>query len=387
MMLATRLRLIFGLQFIVFVVALGAPHVLTAEVVGESHQAVIFVCLGLGAFSVFLASWFVSRSIVQPLGRFTQNCLRAVHALGSTSQEVGDSGEQLAAQSSALMRSAQEGGLFLGRIRQVISKVAQQGKESLDLAEESNLQAEEGGKIIGRMVEAMSALKSSNEQLETMLEIIGLIAKRTTVLNDIVIKTQLLAFNASVEASRAGEAGKGFGVVAKEVANLASMSGEASKEIENLLADSRKRVKAIVDDTNARVTEGAQVSLDALNSINSVQEKVRHIASQIDWMHSFGDEKKKAAVQTSKAIHEFDSVSMSLNHISMRMCSGAALLDKRSKDLEGTLVELNSYLFGAQRGVEGLSAGESEGETPKQNDDDNAHAVSDSEVLSAGPRV
>jgi chemotaxis protein histidine kinase CheA len=42
----------------------------------------------------------------------------------------------------------------------------------------------------------------------------------------------MLAFNASIEASRAGQEGKGFGVVAEEIRMLAQQSAEAVAEIE-----------------------------------------------------------------------------------------------------------------------------------------------------------
>jgi methyl-accepting chemotaxis protein len=54
--------------------------------------------------------------------------------------------------------------------------------------------------------------------------------------------TNLLAFNAAVEAGRAGEAGNGFKVVAEELHKRAAQAGDATKEINVLLENSRVQI-------------------------------------------------------------------------------------------------------------------------------------------------
>ena len=73
-------------------------------------------------------------------------------------------------------------------------------------------------------------------------------------IQNIAYRTNLLSLNASIEAARAGEEGKGFGVVAGEIATLATQSTRTGANI-----------VAIVDDVNSSVETLRECLLDALN--------------------------------------------------------------------------------------------------------------------------
>jgi len=92
------------------------------------------------------------------------------------------------------------------------------------------------------------------------------IAEITNVIDSIAFQTNILALNAAVEAARAGEAGRGFAVVAADVRLLAQRSAKAAKQI-----------KALIDESVAKVDHGARVVQQAGNTMGGLVENARKI--------------------------------------------------------------------------------------------------------------
>lgn len=114
-----------------------------------------------------------------------------------------------------------------------------------DLADSSRTGNEHISNItakIGEMSECTNRLTSAN----------NLIASITS-------KTNLLAMNASIEASHAGEQGKGFAVVAKEIRALAEKSRAQQQDVSRAIADINAMVKDMVS-----YSETAKASFDQI---------------------------------------------------------------------------------------------------------------------------
>ena len=76
-------------------------------------------------------------------------------------------------------------------------------------------------------------LSNGLEKMEAVQESIRTISETAVVVSDIATQTNLLAFNAAIEAARVGENGEGFSIVADEVRRLAERNAAAAREISN----------------------------------------------------------------------------------------------------------------------------------------------------------
>ena len=77
----------------------------------------------------------------------------------------------------------------------------------------------------------------SMQQLSTAAQKIGGVVR---LIQEVAQRTQLLSFNASIEAARAGDAGLGFAVVASEVKQLSQQTSDATSEITSEIAAVQK---------------------------------------------------------------------------------------------------------------------------------------------------
>jgi len=148
-------------------------------------------------------------------------------------------------------------------LTETVRRNAGDAHEANQLAVNTSMVAQEGGRMVREVINTMDTIKASSGKIG---DIIG-------VIDGIAFQTNILALNAAVEAARAGEQGRGFAVVATEVRNLAQRSAGAAKEIKDLIVASTSEV-----DAGSRIVQEAGVTM---NEVLASAEKVTTIMARI----------------------------------------------------------------------------------------------------------
>jgi twitching motility protein PilJ len=125
-------------------------------------------------------------------------------------------------------------------------------------------------KTVDSIVDLRDTIGDTAKKMKRLGESSQKISQVVSLIEEIALKTNLLAINASVEASRAGERGQGFTVVAEQVASLAEQSGTAIKEIAQIVASIQKETQQV---TQAMETSTAQV-VDTTRLVESTKESL-----------------------------------------------------------------------------------------------------------------
>jgi twitching motility protein PilJ len=174
-----------------------------------------------------------------------------------------------------------------------IEEVSGNAERSSDVARHSVEVAHKGGEAVRRTIDGMNAIRETIQETSKRIKRLGEssqeIGNIVELINDIAEQTNILALNASIQASMAGEAGRGFAVVADEVQRLAERSTNATRQIEVLVrtiqSDTNEAVVSMERSTTdvvggALLAENAGAALDEIEQVsNQIASLVQNISS------------------------------------------------------------------------------------------------------------
>lgn len=114
--------------------------------------------------------------------------------------------------------------------------------------------------------EAAVNAKNTANSFEVLKERTSEVKDMLAGIQEVSIRTGILAINASIEAARAGKAGDSFRIIANEVRNLSTQTGDFAKRIEAKLAE----LQGSVSDINQSMTSFLTLFLKFQKSFTDV---------------------------------------------------------------------------------------------------------------------
>jgi methyl-accepting chemotaxis protein len=319
----------------------------------------------ISAFGIFIAmaiaiwvGFILSKSVDQ-----------ATQVLAKNSKEVSDASTQIASQATELSESATEQAAALqetvaavDEISAMVEKNAEAANKSKEVSGHSRDAAMKGRETVEQMINAINEINHSNDeishqmadsnrQLGDITKLINDIGSKTKVINEIVFQTKLLSFNASVEAARAGEYGKGFAVVAEEVGNLAQMSGNAAKEITEMLEQSVHQVESIVNETKSKVERlmtaskqkvetGSLTAKQCNEALEEILVNVSSVDSLVSEIAVASQEQSTGIREISKAVGQLEEVTQQNSTVAQHSSISAEQLNSQSVTLNSIVQQL-----------------------------------------------
>lgn len=289
---------------------------------------------------------FLSKSINNILKGLADRLMLSSEKVAANSHSVKQASQDLSDGSTEQAASLHETVASTNEISIRTQKTSQNSEISLQKAELSRDASTKGQVAIDQMLKAIVEIGAStkaineqfkvgNEEIQQIVNHIIHIGEKTKLIDDIVFQTKLLSFNVSVEAARAGEHGKGFAVVAEQMTNLANMSGIASKEISEMLAQTTEKAMKVVDNNKTniekllvngeqKVKDGQVVATDCKNVLNKILTYVDEMCSIIKEMSLSTEEQAKGISEINKAMEQLDSC-MAQNTQASQQCADAAI--------------------------------------------------------------
>ncbi|MEX5544230.1 methyl-accepting chemotaxis protein [Pseudomonas pergaminensis] len=332
-----------------------------------------------------LAAWWIARQIAVPLrqvlvcanriaqgdlshdiqvkrsdelGQLQQTISDMTRNLRSLISGIGDSARQIASaatQLSAITAQTRTGinnqkdetdqvATAMNEMLATAQEVARHAEQASIAANEADLQASAGDKVVTQAVEqigqlaeemalsgrAMLALQQESQKIGSVLDVIKSVSQQTN----------LLALNAAIEAARAGTAGEGFAVVADEVRSLAQRTQESAEEIEGLiqgLHTGTQQVADIMDSSRTLTDYSVELTRDAGDALAAIARTVSVIQEMNPQIAAAAEEQSAVAEEINRSVLKVRDVSEQTAAASEETATASVQLTKLSLDLQ-TLV-------------------------------------------------
>ncbi|HEX6259453.1 MAG TPA: methyl-accepting chemotaxis protein, partial [Woeseiaceae bacterium] len=197
-----------------------------------------------------------------------------------------------------------------------IEEVSGNAERSSDVARHSVDVAHKGGEAVRRTIDGMNAIRETIQDTSKRIKRLGEssqeIGNIIELINDIAEQTNILALNASIQASMAGEAGRGFAVVADEVQRLAERSTNATKQIEVLVrtiqADTNEAVISMERSTTD-VVGGALLAENAGAALDEIEQVSNQIANLVQNISGSAREQASSAADVTRRTARLKEIS------------------------------------------------------------------------------
>ena len=255
-------------------------------------------------------------ALMQSMMEIIQQIQVAAQSVATGSAEIAKGNSDLSGRTEQQASSLEETASSMEEMTSTVKHNADNAAQANQLARAARHEAEQGGAVVTRAVDAMQAISESSKKIA---DIIG-------VIDEIAFQTNLLALNAAVEAARAGEQGRGFAVVATEVRSLAGRSAAAAKEIKQLILESVGRVE-----------EGTKLVDRSGSTLGGIVGSIKKVSDIVAEISAASLEQASGIEQVNKAIMQMDGLTQQNAALVEQAAAAAESLQGQARHLQDNM--------------------------------------------------
>ena len=253
---------------------------------------------------------FMNAKLRTAIGRVKESS----SVLNQVASEIATGNMHLSERTENQASSLEETASSMEEITSTVQQNADNAHQANQLARDSQRYAEKSGAVVSSAMHAMAEIHDSSKE----------IAEIINVIDSIAFQTNLLALNAAVEAARAGEQGRGFAVVANEVRNLAGRS-----------ADSAKQIKALINDSVAKVEKGTSLVNESGEALRMITESVKKVSDIVAAISESSQEQANGIGQINQAVSQIDETTQQNAALVEESAAASEAMSQKVKLLAG----------------------------------------------------
>ena len=314
---------VIGCSVVVFVLALVATLSLRASIVAPLNQAILIAETGAsgdlsqefnsdleGDFGRLLGALGTMEDTLTDL---VSRIKQSTDSITASAADIDHGNTDLSRRAEDQVSSLTETAASMEQLTATVRQNAERAHSASGLAVQASAIAEQGGSVVGEVVQTMQAISGSSRKIVDIIQVI----------EGIAFQTNILALNAAVEAARAGEQGRGFAVVASEVRNLAQRSAVAARGIKALISASVEQVESGA----GQVGKAGKTMEEIVGAVGQVSALLGEISTALR-------EQSEAISHVNVAVSHMDGSTQETASLVQHAVSTASALSAQARDLE-----------------------------------------------------
>lgn len=228
-----------------------------------------------------------SNTTVEKLKRIINQIRDATDNINTGAKEITSGNQDLSYRTEQQSASLQETAASMQELTSTVQANTANAKQANQLVIDASEIAGRGGVIVGQVVSTMDEINEASHKIGDIV----------SVIDDIAFQTNILAFNAAVEAARAGAHGQGFAVVAEEVRHLAQRAATSAAEI-----------KSLIEGSVGKINVGSKLATQAGFAMEEILSSIGGVSSMMSEITAASVEQAAEIEQINLAITQMDNV-------------------------------------------------------------------------------
>ena len=282
----------------------------------------------------------------------------ASSALASSTKEISASAENMAR--NAHNQSAQTASVSaaIEEMSRTVYEISHSVMNTKETAIQAQAGADRGTQVIEETVTGMDRMatmtKRSVDVINTLSDSTTKIGKVVTIIDDINKQINLIALNASIEATKAGEKGKGFSVVADEIKKLSERTAHSTTEIGDIVQKIRSNVEEathLMGQSRSEADNGIRLSQEAKDTLKDISETFQQVTQMVTQVAVSSQQQSVTSDQIAENVKEIDEATQTIASSTQEVAKSADYLSTLTGNLQKLIrrfkLERNTSTWGA----------------------------------------